>query len=49
MYTQRQNNPNTKGQLADSLNVCIVIYSCIKHTVQNNKWKSDTLSNPNVV
>ena len=49
MYTQRQNNPNTKGQLADSLNVCNVNKSCIKHTVQNKKWKSDTLSNPNVI
>ena len=43
---KRQNNPNTKGQLANSLNVCNVNNSCIKHTVQNKKWKSDTLSKP---
>ena len=45
---QRQNNSNTNGQLADSLNVCNVNNSHnIKHTVHNKK--SDTLNNPNVI
>ena len=47
---QRQNNPNTWGQLADSLvKVCNVNKSHIEHTVQNKKLKSDTSNKPNAI
>ena len=41
--------PIQRDKFADSLNVCNVNNSCIKHTVQNKKGKSDTLNNPNVI
>ena len=44
-----EKNPNTKGQLADSLKVCNVNNSHIEHTVQNKKWKSDTSNKSNVI
>ena len=46
---QKQNNPNTKGQLPDSIKVCNVNNSHIEHTVQNMRWKSDTSNKPNVI
>ena len=42
MYTQRQNDINTKRQLADYKHFCNVNNSHIKHTAYNKKWKSDT-------